>query len=219
VLEGQDPPVTALAFSPDSQLLAAGGSRSDDVWLWSPESGEPVLLIPGAVDGCSVEALAFHPNSRLLAVGGIDWLATSGSDGAIALWDVVGRHPAGNGLKGGALDVAFHPSGNRLAAASLVQVVRVWDMTDRKLIAELDGHEDAVTCVAYSPDGRLLASGGNDRTVRLWDADTLELLAVRELDTQVKALAFAPDSRSLFTGNGNTSCYQLDVRRMLDEAL
>jgi len=36
-----------------------------------------------------------------------------------------------------------------------------------------------------------------------------------ELDTQIKALAFAPNGRSLFTGNGTTSCYQLDVRRML----
>ena len=35
LLEGQAGPVTALAFSADSCLLATGGPRSGDVWLWN----------------------------------------------------------------------------------------------------------------------------------------------------------------------------------------
>src|SRR5262249_22943860 len=160
----------------------------------------------------------FHPDGRILAAAGIDWLATGGSDGAITLWDVVGRHPVAT-FKGGAVSVAFHPSGNRLAAGSLVQTVRLWDTRTKEKGARLRGHDDTVTCVAYSPDGRWLASASNDRTVRLWEAEGGDLVAVKELDTQVKALCFAPDGRSLFTGNGNTSCYQLDVQRLLDESI
>jgi hypothetical protein len=33
------------------------------------------------------------------------------------------------------------------------------------------------------------------------------------VDTQVKALAFSPDGGSLFTGNGNTSCYRIDLAK------
>jgi WD40 repeat protein len=208
-LDGQRGPVTVLAVSADGKTAATGGYQSSDVRIWDVDSGEPTLIVPGAAEDCSVEALAFHPQGRYLAVGGIDYLATGGNDGRVSIWDVRDRHPYRH-FAGGALAVAFHPSGERLATAGLNQVVRIWDVAGNKLLHELRGHLDAVTGLAYSPDGRLLASGGHDRTVRFWDVDG-RLLAVVEIDTQVKALAFSPDGRRLFTGNANTSCYLLDV--------
>jgi WD40 repeat protein len=214
-LEGPALPITALAFAPNAPVLASASAIGCDVWLWNTDRGEPVLVIPDAVDGCSVEALAFQAQGELLAVGGIDWLATGGTDGAVHVWDVVqpGRSAA---LPGGARSLSFHPDGRLLAAASLVLSIRIWDVAAGRLVRELTGHDDAVNCVAYSPDGRWLASGSDDHTVRLWDAQTGAVLGVTELDTQVKVLGFAPDGRSLFTGNGNTSCYQLKTHRLLN---
>lgn len=216
ILEGQKPPITALAFAPDSATLASAGYLSGDVWLWRIPSGEPILILPDAADGCSIEALAFHPNGHLLAVSGIDWLATSGSDGRVAVWDVDLRRRTAL-LSGGASSLAFHPAGTRLAVASLALSVRVWDVASGERLAELIGHLDAVNCVAYSPDGRWLASGSDDHTVRLWDAENGQEVAVAALDSQVKMLAFSPDGRFLYTGNGNTSCYQLVVEQVLAE--
>jgi WD40 repeat protein len=220
-LQGQAAPITALAFMPDSARLASGSPRGTDIWLWDVPTGEPALLIPEAVDGCSVEALAFHPQGRLLAAGGVDWLATGGSDGAVCVWDVEARTLLVS-LDGGAVALAFHPAGTRLAVAGLGPALRVWDAADwgrggvrDEPRLEWAGHDEAVTAVAYSPDGRLLASGSTDHTVRLWDADTGAALGAMTLDTQVKALSFSPDGRSLFTGNGNSSCYQLEVRSLL----
>jgi WD40 repeat protein len=220
-LVGQRPPITALAFSRDAVLLASASCRGTDVWLWNVDRGEPALLIPDAIDGCSVEAVAFHPQCRWLAAGGVDWLATGGSDGAVVVWDVAGRREVVT-LNGAATALAFDPAGRRLAAAALDRCIGLWDVEEwegggvrRGAAAELHGHEEAVTGLAFSPDGRLLGSGSTDHTVCLWDAAAGTLLTTVRLDTQVKALCFAPDGRTLFTSNGNTSCYQLEVRHML----
>ncbi len=217
-LDGPAAPVGAVAFSRDGTLLAAAGHGDGDVWLWDADSGEPAPRVADATAGGAVEAVAFHPGRPWLAVAGIDRLATGGGDGAVALWDV--RENRRRALfRGGALAVAFDPSGRRLAAATLRQTVRVWEVPTGRFVAELEGHAGEVRAVAYSPDGRLLASAGDDRAVHLWDADDGGLLAVTELDTPPLALAFAPDGRHLFTANANGSCFRLPVGRMLEETV
>jgi WD40 repeat protein len=213
LLCGQAAPITVLAFHPDSMLLGTAGSRSDDVWFWTIPDGEP-LLLPDVVAGCSIEALAFHPHGRLLAVAGVDWLAPRGAEGRIVLWDLH-EHKLDPILPVGACSLAFHPTGRCLAAATLAHSIVIWDVEARQQTGEWLGHLDAVTCLAYSPDGRWLASGSDDRTLRLWDADTGQPCGLVELDSQIKALAFAPDGGSLFTGNGTMSCYQIGVPQIL----
>jgi WD40 repeat protein len=215
-LEGSDDPFTCLAFAADSATLATASASGLAVWIWRVADGEPILLIPDALDGCTVEALAFHPEGRLLAVGGIDWLATGGSSGAVSLWDLVERCEVATFL-GGTTCIAFHPSGLRLASSSLEQSICIWDVQAKEIVAELTGPESTVMCLAYSPDGSLLASGGADRTLRLWDEAGQEL-GLLELDSQIQGLAFSPDGRFLYTANANTTCYQLEVKRLLADA-
>ena len=218
VCEGQAGPITALAFRPDSKMLASAGVRSSDVWLWKVPSGEVSLLIPDLVQPCSVEALAFHPDGKRLAVAGIDWMATSGQDGHIAVWDL-DKGKVTQTLPGGATAIAFSPDGKHLAAAGLDRLIRLWDLAANSVSLTLDGHTETITCLAYSPDGTYFATGSDDRTVWLWDADTGEQVAAWELDNAIKSLAFTPDGAFLFTGNGNTSCYQIEVEAMLDASI
>ncbi len=215
-MEGGGEPFTCLAFAPDSATLASASASGLSVWWWRIADGEPLLLIPDALDGCTVEALAFHPQGRLLAAGGIDWLSTGGSDGAISLWDLVDRCEVAT-LVGGTTAIAFHPSGKQLASSSLEHTVCLWDLESQQLTDELTGPESALSCLAYSPDGALLAAGGEDRILRLWDSAGQEL-ACRELDSQITGLAFSPDGRFLYTANANTTCYQLEVKKLVEGA-
>ena len=115
---------------------------------------------------------------------------------------------------GGTISVAFHPSGKRLASTSLDQSICIWDTESLEILAELTGHDNAVTCVAYSPEGKWLASGGEDRTLRLWTEAGVEVVAC-ELESQVVSLAFSANGQFIFTGNANTTCCQLNVADLL----
>jgi WD40 repeat protein len=180
-------------------------------------------VIPEAADACTVETLAFRPQGRYLAVGGIDWLATGGSDGAICIWDIQDNCSVAI-LDRGATRVAFDPTGRWLAAASLSESICLWDMEpiirgsepSMSPMRELTGPTETVSCVAFSPDGARLASGSDDRTLRLWNVQTGEPEAAYSLDTPIKALCFSPDVRFIFTGNGNTTSYQLEIDRLLE---
>lgn len=213
--EGPDDPMTTLAFAPDSKLLATASSSGLGVWLWRVSDGEPILIIPDALQGCTVESVAFHPGGQRIAVGGIDWLATGGSNGAVALWDIPGRFEEAACFDG-ATSLAVHPDGQRLAFATLEQSIGIWDFTSQQMIDEFHGHDGAVTALAYSPDGKMLASGGEDRTLRLWN-DAGEELTVAEVDSQITALCFSTDCKLLYTGNANTTCSQLKIADLLEK--
>src|SRR5262249_27231476 len=150
-------PITAVAFAPDGGAIAGAGATGTGVWLWNAADGEPVLLIPDALEGCTIETLAFHPNSRLLAVGGIDWLATGGSNGAVGVWDIQARAEIGPFLAGAGC-LAYHPSGKRIAFATVEPSIAIWEPAldgatapEAVLSAELYGHEDAIYALAFSP--------------------------------------------------------------------
>jgi WD40 repeat protein len=213
-LEGQDGPVTSLVFAPDGNTLASASSQGGGVWVWDVGTGEPLLLVPDALDGCTVQSLAFLPGGKLLAAGGIDWLATGGSDGAACVWDLVERCEVAT-FAGGTTCLAVHPSGRWLSAASLVRSICLWDLSTHELVTEVIGPEDTVNALAFSPDGRWLACGGDDRILRLWPMEEDQVIADAlvevPLDTQINSLCFAPDSRFLYTGNGNTTCYRLNL--------
>ncbi len=200
--EGPEEPITALAFSPNSQTLASGSDKGMVVWLWRVVDGEPILLIPDALDGCTVESLAFHPDGIHLAVGGIDWMATGGSNGAVSIWNIQDRCEVAT-FSEGATALAFHPAGQILASTTLDHSICMWDVDLKQLSQELVGHDDTVTCLAFDPQGDRLVSGGADNTLRTWDERGAEI-SCEEVDSQPTAVVFSPDGKYVYAGHANT---------------
>jgi len=94
--------------------------------------------------------------------------------------------------------VAWSPDGSRLASAGRDGLVKIWDPSTGRRIAELCGHTDVVLCVAWSPDGRQLASSSDDRTVRVWDPYTAKaVLTLTGHKKPVRGVAWSRDGKRL----------------------
>lgn len=154
----------------------------------------------------SPEGLAVAPDSSFVAAG-LEHTAPdslSVEDWGTAIWDtasgtvltVTGNHRRG--------PLAFHPSGDMLAAAGRSQIDIVgrdgalqWTLTGHSLGADDDRR---IVDLAFSPDGALLASLSTDRTARLWRArdGACEAGEVIDLgDLMPASLSFSPDGTEL----------------------
>jgi WD40 repeat protein len=188
---------TALAFSGDGRLLAAG-SEEGAVRIWEVRSGkEQGTLVDHSAPLCKVLSLAFSRNTR--------FLAAAGEDHAIRLWDPdrAELRETLRGHDGAVRSVAFAPDSQTLASAGNDGTVRLWDVSRAKPGTPRDRHTERINSVAFSRDGRWLATGSNDKTVKLWDPATGEAYPLPGQEEDVNAVAFSPGGL-LATGAGYT---------------
>jgi WD40 repeat protein len=200
--------VTALAFSPDGEMVASAGEgglifltdrhtacRLATLHTVTPREYGRAPLHSGVL------ALAFSPDGKVLAAGG--------RPGRLSLWDprTGKRLRTLAGHKAAVAGVAFSPDGKWLASASYDGTARLWDLSAGKEVRCLEAH-DRVTAVAFSPDGRSLFTGGMKRTrrrlgmpemvadrVRIWEVATGK--ERKRLAVAGDGLAVSPDGRWL----------------------
>ena len=193
---------SAIAFSPNGTLLAAGG-EDRSIQLWDVASGKLVRSLPGHSKGTL--AVAFSPDGR--------WLASGGGDSAVKLWDVATGQPlrsmtAARWVRA----VAFSPDGKILASAGEDRAIRLWDPASGQLVRTLTGHSRWVRSIAFSRDGRLIASGGQDKLVKVWDvASGRETNNLTGHTEPVFSVAFAPDGHTLASGGADAAVRLWDL--------
>jgi len=216
----QTEPVTAIAFSPSGDVLAAG-DRTHAVRLWDTRNPMDVTDLGRPLNGHaeSVDALAFSANGKLLVSGA--------EDGVIFVWDLrqgpLIRRVGEVDDAGTPSVVEASPLGSFIAVGSNTGAVQLWDLRNpaspTPVGAPLTGHSGRVTALAFSPDGSLLATGSYDRTIRLWDVQ--DPAAPKPLGTPlaghtnvVTALLFAaPDVLASSGYDGSLILWNTDARK------
>jgi WD40 repeat protein len=155
-------PATALAYSPDSKLVAtviAKGSGSR-IHFWDTKSDtfesnhwstpEPMLALAFGLDGKT--------------------LLTSNQNQTITNWTAAGKAiQTLHGHTAAIRCLAVNRKVKRLISGADDAQIRVWDLGRPDVI---QGHDGPIYSVAISPDDELLATGGADGKVKIWDLKT-----------------------------------------------
>ena len=173
--------VASLTFSPDGARLASGSYREVKIWQRPPMA--PAVTLKN-LSPKSMSAVATSADGR--------WLASTGDDGHVKLWNL----PAGKpgkvfaGPKGAVGGLKFSPDGTRLAAAADDKTLTVWTVPDGKVFAQATATNETLS-LTWLGDSRQFASGGADSLIRIWrlpDGANGELVAVKELKGHTNAV-------------------------------
>ncbi len=213
--------VAAIAFSPDSQLLATGYDYPSQVDLWSVRETDLIVTMSGKMRSpCAV--LTFSPDGRSLA--------STELSGLIQIWQVPDgelrrRYTGDPGY------ATFSADSARFLTAHDGDL-KIWDATSRSQtdLKRLSS-EGQLWNLAYSPDATMLAAAAADSVVRLFDSQSEKLLF--ELGRPRRAMDLPPvgnpDSRLRFSQDGSllaavnpdstASIYNLGTRAGVDIAV
>lgn len=179
---------TAVAFSPDGELLATG-ARDGTLALWNPSSGAQVGKLGG--HNAAILDLAFAPDGHLLA--------SAAADGSVRLWSPTERTMVAGlaGHRAAVTSLAFAPDGAMVYGAAADGSVRAWFVADGQPALAFDGHERGATFAAVTSPG-LVVTAGADGHLRSWRlGGARALLAPAEL---TGAIAFSPDGAVVAAG-------------------
>jgi hypothetical protein len=193
--------VSALAISPDAQMIAAASlDRSVNIWNVGGEKLSATLS-----DSDGVSSVAFMPDGREIVYGGLN--------GIIVIADARGRII--RSLKPNVTyawqaipavwSIAVSPDGTRVVSGSDDGGIEIWS-TDGALLHGVKNHSDVVTALAFFPDGKTFASGSKDGTVRVWNTDGGgELTTLPDHSGQILSVAVSADGQWIAGGGSGSN--------------
>jgi WD40 repeat protein len=190
-----DRPVSAMTFSPDSDLFAFANERGVIRLIDLPslrERPEPLRAHKAPIWGLAISRKNTH-------------LASCGTNLELRLWNLEDHTQVQLfGHTDVIYSVAFSSDGNVLASGSTDSTVRLWNVGNPKELPRvLKGDQGQINCLAFSPGGELVAGGGEDRSIRIWDTSIgfeVHRFPVEDGNNEISQIAFTPDGGGLAAG-------------------
>ena len=200
-------PVTAVAFGPNSNLLASASDKM--VCLYNlTEKGEAQHASTLRDHSVLVMAVAFSPNSNLLVIA---------SNEKVCLYRLTEKGEAQHAstLRDNSdlvRAVAFSPNSKLLVTAS-DKMVCLYNLTEKgeaQHVSTLRDHSDFVLAVAFSPNSNLLVTASCDKTVRMYrvteKGEAQHASTLKDHSDWVMAVAFSPNSNLLASASNEKVC-------------
>jgi len=195
-------PISALAFSPDGQALAAGGYH--EVTLWNPADGSLLRRIKNVAQ--RTYGIAYSPDGKLMAVAG----GTPGSLGEVRLFAAADGTLVKDlvSMPDVAFGVAFSPDGTKLAACGADRSIRIFDVASGAEELLIEDHADWVVSIAYNHDGTRLVSASRDKTSKVFDTKTGDAQTTYPGHGQpVFAAVFNADGTQVYSGGADNKIH------------
>lgn len=186
---------TALAFDRGKKLLATGDFNGN-VAIWDFRTGKRLQQLQNSES--EIVSIVFSPDGQKLIV--------ADDFDSIQIWQLDPRRKQQRFAFRGPTSMALTPCGRYLAVGGLYQDIAVYDLDANKVIRELKGHIDEISCLSFSSDGSVLASGSKDQTVILWDWKSGKIQYPRGGHRgTIHEITFAPDGQTIVARTGNSA--------------
>lgn len=196
--EGPDYGFMRVVISPDSRFVAARNTKSNDINIWSGDTGQQICVLKGEFRHSWRCIPTFSPNSELLAHGNEDIFVWQVATGGITH---VLRRPDGKDSSS-ISRIAFSIDSNYLVAGS--DNIHIWCMNPCEYVYgyEIPDNGKAVSSVAISADSIYAAylcgddSGWEIRILEWRSVNNTKLRAGDKIGATSK-IAFSSDSTVL----------------------
>ena len=211
--------VAAVAVSPDSHTIVAGGSLDDGKgfidFIDLPDTATQAPASSHVLDlAYPVGRVAFANEADVVAVASGDqielWDPTTRT--LIRSWPVPvllttgarARPVSVTGMSIGAL--AINRDGSRLLSGNAQGDVELWSLGPDGVHGQLLTRDFGVVyAAAFSPDGGAVAVGGSDHTIQIWALGTGSPMQTLPLDDSVFGLAFSPSGHQLAAASADST--------------
>lgn len=97
--------------------------------------------------------------------------------------------------------VCFSPDGLFLATGAEDSLIKIWNLSTKKIFKVLKGHKQDVYSLEFFSDSNRLVSGSGDGTVRIWDLKTSKCTSLLVITEGVTSVSISSDDKYIVSAS------------------